>query len=390
LNQGWKVAIAGFLINLITGASYSWSIIATNLNQHFLWSYTQATLPYTLLIFIYPIGMIVAGRLQDVFGPQKIVITGVLLLSGSAILSSFMINPVAIAILWGVLWGIGLSCSFASVTPAAIKWFPPSKKGLVTGLVVFGMGISAFFMAPVINYCINQFGLQSTFQIIGIMMLVVALPLTSLIKNPPLDINSSGSNVPKSDMISVREIFSYRQLYLLWVIFCFASGIGATFVSHLDTISQFQYSVERGFIMVSLFSLMNATGRILTGFMFDRLGSSKTMIISFSTLSLGLFLMIFLRDPVILLVAVVTIGLVHGGLFTIFPATVFNFFGERNFGFFYGLIFSGMTVGSFLPLFTGYLFEIDGHFNNVFIVLFSFGFIAATLSFLVKKPRLFH
>jgi len=61
LYRGWKVAMAGFFVNLITGVIYTWSIIASALSVDLGWSYTQASLPYTVLIFCYPPAMIIAG-----------------------------------------------------------------------------------------------------------------------------------------------------------------------------------------------------------------------------------------------------------------------------------------------------------------------------------------
>lgn len=59
--RGWKVAMAGFFVNLITGVIYTWSIIASALSVDLGWSYTQASLPYTVFIFCYPPAMIIAG-----------------------------------------------------------------------------------------------------------------------------------------------------------------------------------------------------------------------------------------------------------------------------------------------------------------------------------------
>jgi len=319
-------------------------------------------------------------------GPQRMVIAGGIILAGATLLSAYLITPVGMTILWGGLWGLGLACSFAAVTPAAIKWFYPSRKGLVTGIVVFGMGISAFIMAPLVNYSIANLGLQATLQIIGIILLFGVLISSFFVENPPEELSRQNSTVKKGTGFAPAQIFRCPQFYLLWLIFCFISGTGVTFVSHLDTISRVQFSFGQGFLMVSLFSFFNAWGRIVAGVLSDWLGRSKAMTFIFSALTLTLAGIIFFRTPTLLALAVSIVGLSYGGLFTLFPATVSTFFGEKDFGFFYGLIFSGMMVGGLFPLITSYLFEVRGDFTAAFILLLIFCFAAVLLSLLVKKP----
>jgi len=390
LYRGWKVAIAGFLINLITGVIYTWSIFASSLYQDYGWAYTQAALPYTVFLFCYPPAMILAGRLQDLFGPRRMIIIGGFILSGATLASSLIITPAGMALLWGLCWGLGLACSFASVTPAAIKWFARSRKGLVAGVVVFGMGISAFIMAPVIDFALKTLGLQLTLQTIAAFLFAGVFVLALFVENPPpAPKEDPPHNNQESDDegISPTEIFRYPQFYILWLIFCFIAGTGVTFVNHLDTIARVQFSVEQGFLMVSMFSFFNAWGRIVSGVMSDKMGRQKAMLINFSALACMLVAIIFYQAPFMLALAVTVIGLSYGGLFTLFPAIVSGLFGDKHFGFFYGLIFSGMTVGALLPLATGYLFEVSGDFTMAFIMLAGLSFTAVLLSLTVKQPK---
>lgn len=384
--RGWKVAIAGFFINLVTGFVYTWSIIASYLHSDLGWDYTQASLPYTVFLLFYPPAMILTGRLQDILGPRVMIAAGAVVVSGATFLSTYMMTPFGIALNWGLLWGIGLACTFAAVTPAAIKWFEPSQKGKVTGVVVFGMGISAFITAPIVNFGLENFGFQLTFRAIALFILFVVILLSLAVGNPPRE---AGSNhgLPGEDMkMSPGIVFRQPQLYILWLIFCFISGTGVTFVSHLDTIARVQFSVERGFVMVSLFSFFNAWGRITAGFLSDRLGRRRAMILNYTFLALILAAMLVFRGPLMLVLAVAVLGLGYGGLFSLIPATVSSFFGDENFGFVYGLIFSGMTFGGLFPLVAGRLFEVRGDFTLHFAILLIACFSAVLLSLLVKPP----
>ena len=384
--QGWKVALAGFFINLVAGIIYTWSIIATNLHHNLGWTYLEATMPYTAFVLFYPPAMILAGRLQDIVGPRRMVIAGGVILSAATMASSFAINPAGMVILWGLVWGIGVACCFASLTPAAIKWFEPEKKGLITGIVVFGMGFSAFITAPLIHYMITAYSVALTLQIAAVILLFGILIPARYIDNPPIALSRENNRDLPAPDIRIRDIFRYPQFYMLWFMFCFIAGTGLTFVNHLDTISRAYFSFERGFLVVSVFAFFNAWGRIIAGLVSDRIGRKNAMTLFYSFMFLTLIWIVFMRTPLVLFVAVAIIGLSYGSIFSLFPASVSAFFGEKNFGLFYGLIFSSMTVGAIFPLFTGYLYEQRGDFTISFLVLSGFCMLTVVLSLLIKNP----
>jgi MFS family permease len=144
--KGWIVTFAGMGLNLALGILYAWSIFGKQLTESvdkggFGWSKTEATLPYTIAIACFAAMMVPAGRLQDKFGPRVVASVGALLTGAGLIIASFgtpaTILPAVLG--FGVMAGTGIGLGYASAMPAAVKWFPPQKKGLVTGLVVAGV-----------------------------------------------------------------------------------------------------------------------------------------------------------------------------------------------------------------------------------------------------------
>ncbi len=112
------------------------------------------------------------------------------------------------------------------------------------------------------------------------------------------------------------------------------------------------------------------------------------MLIMFMAMALVLLNIISFNAPLNLAIAVSVIGFTYGGLFGLIPATVSSFFGEKNFGFFYGLIFTGIAGGGLFPLLAGYLFELKGDFTQVFKVLLAANLLAVLLSLMIKRPIL--
>ncbi|NLL57334.1 MAG: OFA family MFS transporter, partial [Firmicutes bacterium] len=135
LSKGVKVTIAGSITNFFIGTFYSWSVFADGLIYDLHWSKAEASLPYTVEVFIFAIMMFFAGRLQDKIGAGKGVTISGLITGISFLLCALYPTPLSLTVFFGVLYGTGAAFGYASVTPAAIKWFPPEKRGLVTGIV---------------------------------------------------------------------------------------------------------------------------------------------------------------------------------------------------------------------------------------------------------------
>src|SRR5512135_3377402 len=86
---------------------------------------------------------------------------------------------------FGVVGGIGIGLGYSATTPPAIKWFPPSKKGLVTGIVVSGVGLAAVYISPLAQFLLKAVGIQNTFLYLGLGAIVIVALLAQLLRNPP-------------------------------------------------------------------------------------------------------------------------------------------------------------------------------------------------------------
>ncbi len=108
-----------------------------------------------------------AGVVQDRIGPKKVIQIGVFLVGAGLIASSFFITPMAMIITVGFIVATAIGLTYGCVTPMAMKWFHPSRKGLVSGITVGGFGIAAVYLAPLTGLLINHFGISRTFLILG-------------------------------------------------------------------------------------------------------------------------------------------------------------------------------------------------------------------------------
>jgi len=152
VNLGWRVTFAGMGINLALGVLYSWSVIKKAIPSEWGWDDADKALPYSIACIVFALVMVPAGRLQDKIGPRWVATAGGILTGLGCIVASFATSVLWYVIGFGILAGAGIGLGYAATTPAAVKWFPARRTGLIAGLVVAGFGLASVYISPVANY----------------------------------------------------------------------------------------------------------------------------------------------------------------------------------------------------------------------------------------------
>lgn len=157
ISKAGKILWTGFCINLAIGILYAWSVFKKSLVIDYGWSNADATLPYTVAIVVFAAALLVAGILQDKMGPRKVLILGTSLVGTGMILSGLVASPAALVLTFGVVVGTGIGFGYACLSPAAMKWFHPSRKGFVNDVITAGFGLGAVYLAPLTSQLIDAF-----------------------------------------------------------------------------------------------------------------------------------------------------------------------------------------------------------------------------------------
>ncbi len=392
--RGWTVIFAGFLLNLMLGIVYAWSVFVKPLMESFGWSKTVASLPFSIFLLIFAIMMVPAGRTQDRIGPRKVAMLGGVLLGLGFILSSLIEtirNPAWLLLTYGIVAGAGCGLGYACPIPVARKWYP-HRVGLATGLVVMGFGMSALIFAPLERAFIDAYGIGNAFLYIGVILLVVSVIAASLLRNPPESVVQVQQNpvvVSERDYGPI-EMLRTPQFWMLWFSFMFMALVGLMVIGHIAP-----YAQERGLdpyaaaFAASALAVANALGRPGAGWLSDIIGRPKTMFLLF--LLQGIVVIAFphfaLALATIYLGAII-IGFNYGANFSLFPSATGDFYGTRNLGVNYGLVFTSYGVGGLIgPIMAGYVFDVTGSYEMAFLVAGILAIIAAVISLALRPPK---
>lgn len=392
--KGWVVTSAATGINLILGVLYIWSIMSKALISELEWTATQASLPYTVCIVSFAFVMIFAGRLQDVKGPKIGATLGGLLLGGGLILSGIVKDPFLMMLTYGLMGGAGIGFCYAATTPPAVKWFPLEKKGLISGIVVSGVGFAGVYISPLTQILIRNNGVSQSFIIIGVSALVIILILAQLLVNPPVAYatQSSQSMVNKQNNkveYVWKEMLKSLGFYKLWVMYAFAASAGLMIIGHITSIAKQQAGWENGYYLVVLLAVFNTLGRIMGGIVSDKFGYVKTMRTVFLIQAANMILFNQYSSPAFLALGVSLTGLTYGALFSLFPAAVAHHYGTKNLGVNYGLLFTSWGVAGVIgPLLAGRIFDITSTYQLSYSVSAVLLVLASGLTFVNSSKNL--
>ena len=352
-NHGWLVAFSGLGINLALGVLYTWSMFKPAIEKDFGWKGSQLNDPYALCCLVFAFTMILAGRCQDKFGPRVTASIGGLLVGAGLVLISTS-NSYAMWLLgFGVLVGVGIGFAYSSATPPALKWFPPAKTGLIAGLVVAGFGLAPVYLAPASQYLLGHFGLQKSMLIFGVAFTAIVCGLAQMLKNPPQGFiaapQNSAAATPVANHSTAGEMLRSPVFYLLWTIYAIGAGAGLMVIGSVSGMAKKSMG-EHAFIAVAVMAIGNAGGRVVAGILSDKIGRRWTlMLVLFIQAALMFIAMPVTASKETLPFAIVLlatfIGFNYGANLALFPSFAKDFWGLKNFGVNYGVLFTAWGVG---------------------------------------------
>ncbi len=392
--RGWVVALAGLGVNLLLGTLYAWGVMGKALVMQWQWTKTEAALPFAVSTAVFAVMMVFAGRAQDKLGPRRVATLGGLLFGLGVAASSLFTSPLAILLCFGALGGAGIGLAYSATTPAAVKWFPAARKGLITGVVVSGVGAAALFMSPLTQYLLARVGIANTFMILGLGAACAIVLLAQLLTNPPADYLPAGQTATASKHLAARkdtdwhEMLRTPQFYLLWLMYVLTASAGLMVIANVPLIAKEQAHWEAGFVPVMLLALFNTLGRFGSGALSDRLGRTSTMVLAFALQAINLFFFAQYTTPMSLALGTSLVGLCYGTIFTLMPAATADYYGLRNMGVNYGLVFTGFGVaGVFGSLLGGRVRDLFGSFDLAYLICAGMLLAAAVLAFLLRSPQ---
>jgi len=389
----WLPVVGGLLMNLALGSLYAWSVFVLPLEKEYGWTRAQTSWVFTIAIVFFALSFVVAGRIQDLKGPRICALVGGVLVSAGFVLASWTTSLAGLYLSFGVIVGLGNGFGYSTPTPVGSKWFP-DKRGLVIGLMVGGYGAGSAILGPVATSLVASIGWRPTFRLLGAVFFVMTMAGTMLLKNPPAGYRPPNWQPAPGAAASTRDFTTGAMMatptfYLLWLAYCLGTTAGLMTISQLVPFARSAgMSATLSTYAITVGAFGNAGGRILSGWMSDTLGRLRTLRVMVLASAIGMPAMFLYREqllPFYILVAVVY--WCYGTQLSVFASTTADFYGTRNLGMNYGVLFTAWGAAGILgPAIAARVFDRFGDYRYAFFTAAALAVVALISLSLAKPP----
>ncbi|MBW2085926.1 MAG: MFS transporter, partial [Deltaproteobacteria bacterium] len=180
------------------------------------------------------------------------------------------------------------------------------------------------------------------------------------------------------------------SFYIIWLSYFIGAGAGLMVIGSVAGMAKKSLG-EMAFLVVALMAVGNASGRILAGIISDRIGRKLTLVIMLTFQAVLMFIAIPLmkvNSAVALVVLTTIIGFNYGTNLALFPSFTKDYWGLRDFGINYGLVFTAWGVGGFvMGRLSQMLKTATGSFDSSFILAGIMLLVGAGLALTLKRRK---
>src|SRR6202521_796719 len=395
ISRWWRM-LGGLLMTLALGTLYAWSVFVTPLENEFGWKRAQTSTVFTFAAVMFAASLLLAGRLQDRFGPFWISLTGSLLVSLSFLLFAFTSSLYSLFFFYGVVGGVRLGFGFGTVVPVVAKWFP-DKTGLAIGLALAGFGSGSAIFGSFANLVLfPRFGWRASCMILSGIFLVMTMTGAFLLKNPAVRLHPT-DNISVLSTATIRhqyapgEILRTPAFYLLWLGFGLGSTAGLMVISQLIPFAHNQGIASATLATLGLVAgaFGNVSGRILSGWLSDLMGRLNTLRVVLAMSCVAMPTLYWVGAHLTALyVLIYFVYFSYGAQASVIPSTVSDFWGTRYAGTNYGTLFTAWGFSGILgPTIGGVLFDRYKNYGVAFYTAGALAVIALICVLIARRPE---
>lgn len=368
----WLRLCISLLLMTIGGVGmYSVTVVLPRIQEEFAVARGDASLPYTLTLIGFGVGGILMGRLADRFGVMVPVIVGAVGLGAGFITAGLAASLWQFNILQGVLIGLlGTSATFAPLVADTSQWFT-KRRGIALAICMSGNYVAGAVWPPVVQHFIETSGWRATYIGIGVFCLASMLPLALLLRRRPPAPAAAAPVAAGSRLASDRPLGFWPAglqflLCVAGVACCVAMSMPQVHI--VAYCGDLGFGAARGAEMLSLMLGMGVVSRLASGWISDRIGGLRTLLLG-SVLQ-GIALLLFLPNTGLVPLYVVSglFGLFQGGIVPSYALIVREYFTPKEAGARVGTVLMatlfGMALGGWL---SGAIFDWTGSYRAAFL-----------------------
>ncbi len=363
----FRLAVA-MLLSTIGGVGM-WSVVVAlpTVQAEFGIARAAASLPYTLTMIGFGVSSMLMGRLSDRFGIIVPVILGTLALAAGYVAAAWSTSLWQYALAHGLLIGFGSAATFAPLLAHMSLWFA-RRRGIAIGIFASGNYLAGTVWPPIVAHFIATDGWRNTYVGIAFFVLAAMLPLALWLRRPPPHVDAgsaAGAAVRSTAALGLSPAALQTLLMIAGVACCVAMSMPQ--VHLVAYCGDLGYGPARGAQMLSLMLACGIVSRLTFGFICDRIGGLRTLLVGSALQGLSLLLFLPFDGLVSLYVVAALFGLGQGGIVPSYAIIIREYFPPREAGARVGAVITatlfGMALGGWM---SGAIFDLTGSYKAAF------------------------
>jgi MFS family permease len=365
--RAWTRLVVAVLIGSL-GSVGMWSIVVALpvVQADFAATRGTASLAFTMAMLGFGIGQIVTGKISDRYGIVAAIGVGIGIL-GLGYIGAGLSPAIWQFILVHFLIGLSSAATFGPLMAEASHWFD-RYRGLAVAIAACGNYVGGTIWPPVVNWGIQTSGWRNTHIAIGIFT-AVAMTLALIALRLLMGSETRRSHVnaapPRVDLkLSTNALTAV--LALASISCCVAMSMPQVHI--VAYCGDLGYGVARGAEMLSLMLGFGIISRIGSGFLADRIGGIRTLLIGAIAQGSALLLYLFFDGLTSLYIISALFGLFQGGIVPSYAIIVREAMPAREAGTRIGIVIFASVFGmSFGGWVSGVIFDATGSYAAAFL-----------------------
>jgi MFS family permease len=369
-SYAWLRLCAALALMTIGGSGmYGMAVALAPVQAEFAATRGAASLPYTLTMLGFGIGGIVMGRLADRFGVTVPITIGALGLGSGFVLAGSAGSLLQFSLAHGLLIGfLGCSTTFAPLVADTSLWFT-RRRGIAVAICASGNYLAGAVWPPTLQYFFDTVGWRATYIGTGIFCTASILALSFLLRRRPPALEAASQSATR-----VRDGMPLGLAPNTLMILLVIAGVACCVAMSMPQVhivaycGDLGYGAARGAEMLSLMLGFGIVSRLASGWICDRIGGLRTLLLGSALQGVALVLYVPFDGLTSLYVVSALFGLFQGGIVPSYAIIIREYFAPHEAGARVGVVVMatlfGMALGGWM---SGVVFDLTGSYRAAFV-----------------------
>jgi MFS family permease len=364
-----RLSAALGLMTLGGSGMYGIAVALPHVQAEFGVTRGDASLPYTLTMLGFGIGGILMGRLADRFGVITPAIIGAFGLGGGFVLAGLAGSLWQFTLAHGLLIGfLGCSATFAPLVADTALWFN-RRRGIAVAICASGNYLAGAVWPPILQYFFDTIGWRATYTATGVFCAAAMLLLSMMLRPRPPALETATAAKLATRTTAALGLAPNTLMVLLVI-----AGVACCVAMSMPQVhivaycGDLGYGAARGAEMLSLMLGFGIVSRLASGWICDRIGGLRTLLLGSFLQGLALLLFLPFDGLASLYVVSAMFGLFQGGIVPSYAIIVREYFPAREAGVRTGIVLMatlfGMALGGWV---SGAIFDLTGSYRAAFV-----------------------